>query len=43
MIELYAAMVMRGLRPLTQVPARYREKVYAWLVEAGSIKKLDII
>ena len=33
MIELYAAMVMRGLRPLSQVPARYREEVKALLAE----------
>ena len=33
MVELYAAMVIRGLRTINQVPARYREEVKKLLDE----------
>ena len=33
MVELYAAMVMRGLRTINQVPVRYREDVKKLLDE----------
>lgn len=33
MVELYALMVIRGLKTIDQVPVRYREKVRALLEE----------
>lgn len=33
MIELYVAMVQRGLKTIEEVPARYREKVKNLLKE----------
>ena len=33
MIELYVAMVQRGLKTIEQVPARYREEVKNLLKE----------
>lgn len=33
MVELYVAMVQRGLKTIDQVPARYREAVKALLEE----------
>lgn len=33
MVELYVAMVQRGLKKEDQVPARYREAVKALLAE----------
>lgn len=33
MVDLYAAMVMRGLKTIEQVPARYREEVRAIISE----------
>lgn len=33
MVELYVAMVQRGLKTIDQVPARYREDVRALLTE----------
>ena len=31
MVELYAVLVLRGLKTVEQVPARYRDKVKALL------------
>ena len=33
MVELYVAMVQRGLKTIDQVPARYREDVKVLLAE----------